>query len=312
MSNWTTNDIPDQTGKLVVITGATGGLGYETALALASKGAEVVLTGRNDKKGAEALARIRAAFPAARLSYETLDLGSLKSVAAFAARFAAAHDHLDVLVNNGGVMMPPTRQTTADGFELQFGTNYLSHFALTAQLLPLLTAAKAPRVVNVASSAHNMGQINFDDLQGVKGYAPMKYYGQSKLANLMFAQELQRRSDANGWHLMSTAAHPGWAATELIANGAGAESLTNRLTKLVAPMVAGTPQSGALPQLYAATDPHAENGTYYGPTGLFEIKGPPGKVGMAGKAKDLAVAARLWTVSEQLTGVHYPALSRAA
>ena len=197
MSNWTTNDIPDQTGKLVVITGATGGLGYETALALASKGADVVLTGRNDKKGAEALARIRAVYPAARLSYETLDLGSLKSVAAFAARFVAAHDHLDVLVNNGGVMMPPTRQTTADGFELQFGTNYLSHFALTAQL-------------------------------------------------------------------------------------------------------------------YAATDPHAENGTYYGPTGLFEIKGAPGKVGMAGKAKDLAVAARLWTVSEQLTGVHYPALSRAA
>jgi NAD(P)-dependent dehydrogenase (short-subunit alcohol dehydrogenase family) len=312
MSDWTTNDIPDQTGKLVLITGATGGLGYETALALAGKGAEIVLTGRSDNKGAEALARIRAIYPGALVSYETLDLASLKSVADFAARFSAAHDHLDVLVNNGGVMMPPRRQTTADGFELQFGTNYLSHFALTAALLPPLTAAKAPRVVNVSSGVHNMGQINFDDLQGEQGYAPMKYYSQSKLANLMFALELQRRSDADGWRLMSTAAHPGWATTGLMANGPGTDSLMFRMSRVVAPMLAGTPRSGALPQLYAATDPRAKKGAYYGPSGLLELKGPPGKVGMAGKAKDLAVAARLWTISEQLTGVHYPALARAA
>ncbi len=272
----------------------------------------MVLTGRNAQKGADALAGILAVYPDARISYETLDLASLKSVADFAARFSAAHDHLDILVNNGGVMMPPQRQTTADGFELQFGTNYLSHFALTGELLPRLIAAKAPRVVNVSSGMHNMGQINFDDLQGVKGYAPMKFYGQSKLANLMFALELQRRSDANGWRLMSTAAHPGWATTELMANGPGSDSLTVRVSRFVAPILAHDPKGGALPQLYAATDPHAQDGSYFGPTGLFELKGPPGKAGMAGKAKDLAVANRLWAVSEELTGVHYPALARAA
>ena len=312
MSGWTTSDIPDQRGKLVVITGATGGLGYETALALAGKGADVVLTGRSDAKGLEALARIRREYPAASISYETLDLASLASVAAFAERFAADHPRIDILVNNGGVMMPPQRRTTADGFELQLGTNHLAHFALTGHLLPLLLADPAPRVVNVSSGLHARGEINFDDLQSQESYAPVKAYGQSKLANLLFTFELQRRSNANGWDLMSNAAHPGWATTDLIANGMGADSMMLRMSRLIAPVIANTPAGGALPQLYAATDPHAEKAGYYGPTGLFELKGPPGKSSMSSKARDMGVAARLWEVSERLTGVTYPAHARAA
>jgi len=312
MSGWTTADIPDQAGRLVVITGATGGLGYETALALAGRGAEVVLTGRSDRKGTEALARIRAGFPRAAISYETLDLASLASVASFAERFAARHDHLDLLINNGGVMMPPQRQTTADGFELQFGTNHLAHFALTSHLLPLLRAAAAPRVVNVSSGLHARGELNFDDLQAEKSYDPMRTYGNSKLANLLFTFELQRRSDAGGWGLMSNAAHPGWATTDLMANGPGADSLMVRLSRLAAPLFAQSPAGGALPQLYAATSPEAEKAGYYGPSGLFELKGPPGKSTISNKATDTAVARRLWDVSEQLTGVAYPVLARAA
>ena len=312
MSGWTTADIPDQTGKRVVITGATGGLGYETALALAGKGAEVVLTGRSDAKGLDALNRIRQVYPAAKITYETLDLASLASVADFAARFTAANQRLDILVNNGGVMMPPTRRTTADGFELQFGTNHLAHFALTGHLLPLLLAAPAPRVVNVSSGLHARGEINFDDLQLEKSYSPMQAYGQSKLANLLFTFELQRRSNANGWQLMSNAAHPGWATTDLMANGPGADSMMLRVSRFAAPFLANTPAGGALPQLYAATDPHAEKAAFYGPTGLFELKGAPGKSSMSSKARDMGVAARLWEVSERLTGVIYDARARAA
>jgi NAD(P)-dependent dehydrogenase (short-subunit alcohol dehydrogenase family) len=312
MSAWTIDNIPDQSGRLAVITGATGGLGYETALALAGAGAEVVLTGRNDQKGAAALARIRAIYPDARISYETLDLGSLGSVGDFAGRFSAAHEKLDLLINNGGVMTPPERKTTADGFELQFGTNFLSHFALTAQLLPLLTKATAPRVVNVSSGVHHAGQINFDNLQGEKGYRPFKFYGQSKLANLLFTFELQRRSDANGWRLMSNAAHPGWATTDLMANGPGSNSLAVRLSHFAAPILAHGPAEGALPQIFAATDPKAEKNGYYGPTGLFELRGPVGEARVSGKARDTAIAARLWSVAEALTGVTYPNYARAA
>src|ERR1700676_2392383 len=225
MTGWSTADIPPLNGKTAVITGATGGLGYETALALAGAGAEVVLTGRNDVKGRDAIQRIRGEIPNTKLSYETLDLANLASVADFAKRFAAAHASLDLLVNNAGVMALPERQATADGFEMQFGTNYLGHYALTAHLLPWLRRGNQPRVVNLSSLTHRRGAINFDDLQGTRSYAPGKAYSQSKLAMLMFALELQRRSDAGGWGLMSNAAHPGYARTDLIANGPGAGGL---------------------------------------------------------------------------------------
>ncbi len=220
MKNWTTRDMASQQGRLAVITGATGGLGYETALALAGAGARVVLTGRNPVKGAAALAHIRAVHPGADIHYDALDLASLASVQHFVERFMREHDALDILVNNGGVMAPPTRQVTADGFELQFGTNYLSHFALTARLLPLLTQGRRARVVNLSSMAHRFGaSIHFDDLNGQHRYKAFAAYGQSKLAMLMFTFELQRRSDAHGWGLLSLAAHPGLAATALLQNG---------------------------------------------------------------------------------------------
>jgi NAD(P)-dependent dehydrogenase (short-subunit alcohol dehydrogenase family) len=214
-------EVPSQLGRTAIVTGATGGLGYETALALAKAGAEVVLTGRDDRKGASAIEKIGREVPDAKAAYEHLDLASLASVADFAQRMRARQS-LDLLINNAGVMALPRRQTTADGFEMQFGTNYLGHFALTARLLPLLRRASEPRVVNVSSLAHRTGFIHFDDLQGVRVYSPWKAYGQSKLATLMFALELQRRSDAAGWNLTSNAAHPGFARTGLFASGPAA------------------------------------------------------------------------------------------
>jgi len=308
MAHWTTDDMPRQTGRLAVITGATGGLGFETALALAGAGAQVVLTGRNAAKGSAALAAIRAQYPAASIAYEHLDLASLASVREFAERFAGEHDALDLLVNNAGVMTPPARQTTADGFELQFGTNYLAHFALTAQLLPVLRNGRQARVVNLSSIAHKLrAAIHFDDLQWARRYDPWAAYGQSKLAMLMFALELQRRSDANGWGLLSNAAHPGFARTDLIANGPGADGCmqtVNRLT--IQPLMSHSAAAGALPTLLAATAPEAMPGGYYGPSGLFELKGPPGVAAIAPRAQDRAVAARLWDVSEALTNLRWP------
>lgn len=307
--SWSTKDIPDQSGKLALITGATGGLGYETALALARAGADVVLTGRNADKGAAALARIRAEVPRANVSYESLDLSALANVAAFAERFAAQHDHLDILVNNAGVMALPERQVTVDGFEQQFGTNYLSHFALTARLLPQLARAKAPISVQLSSGYAHSGHIDFDDLQGAKLYRPFKAYAQSKLAMLMFALELQRHSDRAGWRLKSTAAHPGYARTELIPNGPGTSGLTGIAVRILSPLMSQTPAEGALPQLFAATSPDAVPGGYYSPSHRFELVGPPKDGRIPRRAKDLAVASRLWAVSEQLTGVRFPALA---
>ena len=228
MSGWSAADIPPQIGRTVVITGATGGLGYETALALAGAGATVVLTGRNDIKGRNALERIRAEYPKADVSHETLDLASLASVADFAGRFAISRPSLDLLINNAGVMALPKRRATLDGFEMQFGTNYLGHYALTARLLPQLRRGFKPRVVNLSSLAHRSGAIDFGDLQSERSYRPWRAYGQSKLAMLMFALELQRRSNAAGWGLMSNAAHPGFARTDLIPNGPGTRNLSAR------------------------------------------------------------------------------------
>jgi NAD(P)-dependent dehydrogenase (short-subunit alcohol dehydrogenase family) len=304
MTNWTIADIPPQRGKLAVVTGATGGLGYQTALALAQAEAEVVLTGRNDAKGREAISKIRKQLPDAKISFEALDLANLASVADFAQRFATAHASLDLLINNAGVMALPTRQTTADGFEMQFGTNYLGHYALTAQLLPLLRSAHQPRVVNLSSIAHRTGFIHFSDLQGERLYSPWKAYNQSKLAMLMFALELQRRSDAAGWNLMSNASHPGWARTDLFANGPGF-GLISLASQFAAPLFSQSAESGALPTLFAATSPQAAGGGYYGPNGLYELKGPPAPARIMPQATDKAGAGKLWDVSQQLTGVSF-------
>ena len=312
MTDWTTADIPPLNGKTAVITGATGGLGYETALALAGAGAVVVLTGRNDAKGRNAIQSIRTQFPDAKVSYETLDLASLASVAEFVARFVAAYPSLDLLINNAGVMALPQRQTTVDGFEMQFGTNYLGHYALTARLLPWLRRGHQPRVVNLSSLAHRSGTINFDDLQSTRSYVPWKAYSQSKLAMLMFALELQRRSDAAGWGLMSNAAHPGYARTDLIANGPGAGGLLWQLNKSLQPLVSHSAAEGALPTLFAATSPQAEPGGYYGPNWFYELKGPPVPAKIMPQAKDAAVAARLWDVSAALTGVSFDQFAAAA
>ena len=306
MAQWTTADIPDQTGRSAVVTGA-GGLGYETALALARANAEVILAGRSAEKGAASVDRIKAQVPQANIRFEDLDLASLASVAAFANRMAAQHGTLDLLVNNAGVMAPPHRRATTDGFELQFGTNYLGHFALTAHLLPLLRAARASRVVEVSSIAHRRATIGFEDLQGERSYSPWRSYGQSKLAMLMFAIELQRRSDAGGWGLMSLAAHPGIARTELFTNGPGGARIQKLMIGLVMPFVSQSAAAGALPLLFAATAPGAIAGAYYGPSGLREMKGAVGPARIMPQAWDTETAARLWQVSEALTGVTFGA-----
>ncbi|SPU52076.1 Fatty acyl-CoA reductase [Brevundimonas vesicularis] len=302
---WTTNDIPDLSGRLAIITGATGGLGLETALVLAGKGAEVVLAARNPAKGAEAERLIRSRHPNAAVRFDLLDLASLASVQAFAERHLATGRPIDILIDNAGVMALPTRQTTVDGFEMQFGTNYLSHFALVGRLLPLLIGAKA-RVVQLSSVAHRSGHIRLDDLNYQSHYSPWPVYQQSKLAMLMFALELQRRSDTHGWGLTSVAAHPGFARTDLIANGhAGKPGLFARGARLLEAVLSHSAADGALPILMAATLPDPTPGGYYGPTGFQEMKGPPGVTVIKRQARDVDVARRLWSESERLTGVAY-------
>jgi len=262
--------VPSQLGRTAVVTGATGGLGYETALALSKAGAEVILAGRDDRKGRSAIDKISHEVAGARLSYEHLDLASLASVADFAQRMHVRQS-LDLLINNAGVMALPRRQTTADVFEMQFGTNHLGHFALTARLMPLLRRASGPRVVSLSSLVHRTGFIDFNDLQGVRVYSPWKAYGQSKLACLMFALKLQRRSDAAGWNLISNAAHPGFARTNLFASGPG--GLLSFATDLAAPLFGHSAANGARPILFAATSPEARPGAYYGPGGIGELRG---------------------------------------
>jgi len=308
---WTTADIPPQRGRRVVITGATGGIGYETALALAGAGADVVLTGRNPAKGRAALDALRAIHPGGAVRYADLDLASLASVTAFANRLSGESDALDLLVSNAGVMTPPARHMTSDGFELQFGTNYLGHFALTAHLMPLLLKGRQPRVVSVSSGAHRLqAAIHFDDLQWERRYKPWQAYAQSKLAMLMFALELQRRSDASGWGLISNAAHPGYARTGLQSAGPGmgrsSPTLAQRIGKLIEPLISQSAADGALPTLFAATSPQAKPAGYYGPRDLMELKGPVSEAKIGDEARDNAVAARLWQVSEGLTSSTWP------
>jgi NAD(P)-dependent dehydrogenase (short-subunit alcohol dehydrogenase family) len=305
---WTTANMPSQSGRLAVVTGATGGLGYETASALAAAGAEVVLAGRNDSKGAAALARLRAAHPGALVRFERLDLASLASVAAFAQTMLAAGRGIDLLVNNAGVMALAERQLTVDGFELQLATNYLGHFALTARLLPLLRRCPGARVVNVSSLAADLDSIDLADLQSQRAYFPFRTYGLTKLAMVMFALELQRRSEAAGWGSDGMAAHPGWARTDIIGNGPAARGLRALLWRIAKPLLLPlSPPAGpaALPILFAATSPDAHGGGYYGPSGPRELKGPPGAAKLPVRALDAPAAACLWETSEQLAGVRF-------
>ena len=310
MSAFTDQDIPDLSSKTALVTGATGGLGYETARMLAEHGARVILAARNPDKGTSALADIRAAAPDADISFEKVDLGSLRSIAALAERLNRTGEPIDILINNAGVMTPPTRQTTSDGFELQFGTNYLSHFALTAQLMPLLMARPGGRVVSLSSVAARQGKIDFADLQS-EHYRPMTAYSQSKLACLMFGFELQRRSQANGWGVTSLVAHPGVARTDLIVNGSGDKGPAAFVRRHLSFLFAPVPQA-ALPTLFAATTSDAEPGAYYGPTGLLEVRGPVGRATIPAAALDMAVATRLWNESEKLSGTPFPVASALA
>lgn len=303
MPTWNPTDIPSQRGRSVVITG-TGGLGYETAVLLAQHGADVILAGRNPTKGAEAVEHIRAAAPSASIHFEQLDLANLASVHAFAARLQAQRDSLDLLINNAAVMTPPQRRVTDDGFEVQFGTNYLGHFALTAQLLPALKRANNPRVVTLSSIAARNSALRFDDLQSEHTYHPMAAYSQSKLACLMFAFELQRQSDAAGWGLTSVAAHPGIARTNLLHNGAGPQSLSG-LMRTYLWFLFQPAAVGAWPTLFAATSPTAQGGAYYGPQNLGELRGAPAPAKIPAPAQDQYQAQRLWKVSEQLTGLSF-------
>lgn len=301
MAPWTTSHIPPQHGRTAIVTG-TGGLGFETALSLARAGAEVIIAGRSSLKGLAAVEQIRLQAANARVRFEFLDLASLDSIAAFAGRLQDTAGGLDLLINNAAVMAPPQRQVTRDGFELQFGTNYLGHFALTVRLLPLLRAAAHSRVVHLSSVAARNGTIVFDDLQSAHRYTPMVAYSQSKLACLMFAFELQRRSDAAGWGLRSIAAHPGIARTDLIPNGAGARSAAGWVRRVL--WFAFQPAAqGALPTLFAATAPEARGGAYYGPHRLGETRGYPAPARVPPRALDAAAASRLWLASAQAARV---------
>ncbi|HET6308264.1 MAG TPA: oxidoreductase [Rhodopila sp.] len=306
---WTLADAPRLDGKVAIVTGATGGLGYETALGLARQGATTILAARNPEKGAQAVNRIRRQIPAAQVRFEFLDLTSLASTAEFAAAITASRNGvIDILVNNAGVMGFPTRRLTQDGFEQQIGVNHLAHFALTAWLKDALCAAPdGGRVVTVASVAHRRGVLDFDDLQSQKSYEPRGAYAQSKLANLVFALELHRRALRHGWNLHSIAAHPGWSRTDIVINGIGAGAPGPKawlIDKLFA-LVAQSARDGALPTLYAAMAPQAESGHYYGPTGWRETSGAPGEARIYAHAADPEAGARLWALSETLTGVTF-------
>jgi NAD(P)-dependent dehydrogenase (short-subunit alcohol dehydrogenase family) len=296
-TKWTAEQIPDQAGRIAVVTGANSGLGLSTARELARAGAHVVLACRNLEKGQAALAEVGSGA-----ELEELDLASLDSVKAFAERFLASHDGLDLLINNAGLMAPP-RGVTADGFELQFGTNVLGHFALTGRLLGALEGREDARVVTLSSNAHKLGRIHFDDLQLERRYNRWRAYNQSKLGDLMLALELDRRLRAAGSTVRSVAAHPGYSATNL--QSAAPPALDRLVMGVTNKLVAQSGDMGALPSLYAATYPGLEGGTYVGPDGIGEMRGHPEPVTPTKAARDEETARRLWDVCEELTGVHF-------
>jgi NAD(P)-dependent dehydrogenase (short-subunit alcohol dehydrogenase family) len=295
MAKWTANDIPDLSGKVAVVTGANSGLGYETALALARHRATVVMACRDEGRGTEAVDRLRVEAPDASVELSLLDLADLTSVRKFAESYAAERDHLDILVNNAGVMALDERRQTADGFEMQLGTNHFGHYALTGLLLPQLQARPGSRVVSVTSFGHKVGRMNFDDLQWERSYRKWLAYGRSKLANLLFTFELDRRARAGGSAIVAAVAHPGYANTNL--QSGTSFQWSNFMAQPAA--------EGALPQLYAATAPDVQGGEFFGPSGFMEQRGAPKRVKAAKKAYDTDSARRLWDVSEQLTGVTY-------
>src|SRR5882724_9915275 len=298
-AKWTSDDVPGQQGRLAVVTGANTGLGFETARVLAARGASVVLAVRDTEKGKQAAARIAGAAPGASVTVQPLDLSSLDSVRAAAGELRARHPRIDLLVNNAGVMLTP-KQATRDGFELQFGTNHLGPFALTGLLLEQMLPVPGSRVVTVSSLAHRIrARINFDDLQSERSYRRVAAYGQSKLANLMFTYELARRLPGAGTTI-AVAAHPGLASTEL------ARYTPAIAAFLYARLLSQTPAMGALPVLRAATDPGVLGGQYYGPGGLLGTRGYPELAHSSRRSRDTAIGRRLWTVSEELTGVTFP------
>jgi NAD(P)-dependent dehydrogenase (short-subunit alcohol dehydrogenase family) len=294
---WTREGIIDLSGKVVVVTGANSGIGFETTRALAGAGADVVLACRNLDKGRDALAQIQTEEPPGATSLLGLDLADLSSVHRFAERFLERYQRLDILVNNAGVMAIPKRMETADGFEMHFGTNHLGHFALTGLLIDRIKETAGSRVINVSSVAEMIGRINFDDLNARESYNRWLAYGQSKIANLLFTYELQRRFKASGIDAISSATHPGWTATNLQAHSA--------ILHAINPIIGQGSETGALPTLYAATADDVVGGDYYGPGGLFQARGYPKLVRSNGRSHDREVAIRLWEVSEQLTGVRF-------
>jgi NAD(P)-dependent dehydrogenase (short-subunit alcohol dehydrogenase family) len=303
MPSWTPSDAPDQTGRTAVVTGANSGLGYEVTKALAERGAHVVMACRSTDRGERAADDVVRAVPDASLTVRELDLADLDSVERFAAEFVADYDTLDLLANNAGVMALPRRET-ADGFEMQFGTNHLGHFALTGHLFESLRAAPEPRVVTVSSGLHERGRIDFDDLQGERDYDKWEAYAQSKLANLLFAYELDRRTD----EVVSVGAHPGWAATNLQTAGPEMTGSTLRKAamKVANAVAAQDAADGALPILYALTMADVSGRDYYGPGGFMQMRGPPERQRSSERSYDREPARRLWTVSTDLTGVSYP------
>ena len=293
---WTTADIPDQGGRVAIVTGANSGIGLYTALELARAGAQVILACRNEDRGREASQMIDQEVGRSATHFMPLDLSNLDSVSAFADAYPSQHERLDLLINNAGVMIPPYTRTT-QGFELQFGTNHLGHFALTGLLLQRLLNTEHSRVTTVSSNAHKMGPIEFDDLHWERRYRPWKAYAQSKLANLLFTFELQKRLVAGGHGTRCTAAHPGYTSTNL--------KNESTFIRVVSPYVGQAASDGALPTLRAATEPNLTGGEYFGPRGPFQLMGHPVKVGCHPRARDATVAAQLWSVSETLTGIRF-------
>jgi NAD(P)-dependent dehydrogenase (short-subunit alcohol dehydrogenase family) len=303
MDRWTTNQIPDQTGKTFLVTGANSGLGFVTTRELARRGANVIMAVRNEQKGQRALKEIRAELPQASLELRHVDLGDLESVRRLADGITGEGAPVDVLVNNAGIMMPP-RSLSPQGHESQFAANHLGHFALTGLLLSTIAKGRDPRVVTISSGLHRRGRIHFDDLTGERKYSPTGYYSQSKFANVLFGLELDRRLRAAASPARSLLAHPGYAATNL--QSTGPTGTLAFLMRLGNRFFAQSMEMGALPQLYAATDPAARSGEFYGPSGPGEQKGYPKVVQPVTSAKDPETARRLWKLSEEITGVEYP------
>jgi NAD(P)-dependent dehydrogenase (short-subunit alcohol dehydrogenase family) len=305
-TDWTEADIPDQAGRTVLITGANSGIGFEAARALAQRGAHVVLACRSHARAQDAVDQIADLDPAGSTEVIELDLADLDSVEAAAAAFNASHDRLDLLINNAGLMATP-HQHTAQGHEMQFGVNHLGHFALTGRLLPALLDSEAARVVSISSQAHRFGQMNFDDINSEQRYSPWKAYGQSKLANLLFTRGLQQRLTDADEQAIAVAAHPGGANTNLGHENPGGvlNSAMHAARPVMEKLFTQSAEMGALPTLRAATDPDVQGGDYFGPGGLGEQRGYPKKVAMSSRARDEVTARRLWTVSEELTGVNY-------